>query len=78
MAETTPTHRIKVGLVDVAIWANTGKTGTFYNVTASRSFKQGDDWKHTSSFGFEDLPVLEKAIAMAWTWIHEARSERTE
>ena len=44
MAETTPTHRIKVGLVDVAIWANTGKTGTFYNVTASRSFKQGDDW----------------------------------
>lgn len=71
---TTPAHRVKSGPLEVAVWANESKTGAaYFSVTASRSYKTGDKWSYTSSFGFEDLALLEKLLAAAWTWIHESR-----
>jgi hypothetical protein len=32
--------------------------GPFYNVTVSRSYKEGDSWKSSDSFGRDDLLVL--------------------
>jgi hypothetical protein len=43
-----------------AVWLNPSDNGPFYNVTVSRSYKDGDKWKESSSFGYDDiLPVAE-------------------
>jgi hypothetical protein len=43
-----------------AVWQNDSTNGVFYNVTVSRSYKDGDTWKESSSFGYDDiLPIAE-------------------
>jgi hypothetical protein len=41
-----------------------------YNVTVSRSYKDGDTWKDSASFGPDDLLVLAKAANDAHSYIH--------
>jgi hypothetical protein len=45
-----------------------------YNVTFTRSYKDGEDWKDSASFGSDDLLVLGKIANDCHTWIHEQRS----
>jgi hypothetical protein len=43
-----------------AVWQNESNNGPFYNVTVSRSYKDGEKWKESSSFGYDDiLPIAE-------------------
>jgi hypothetical protein len=65
-----PAHRIRSGVIEVAVWRNESeKGGTWYSVTMSRSYKQGEEWKQSDSFGQDDLLVLAKLLDMAHTWI---------
>jgi uncharacterized protein (DUF736 family) len=68
-ASNKPAHRIRSGAIEVAIWRNDGDKGPWYSVTASRSYKQGEEWKQTDSYGQDDLLVLAKLLDMAHTWI---------
>ena len=40
-------------------------------MTLSRLYKDGDDWKDSTSFGRDDLPLLAKVADLAHTWIFE-------
>ena len=43
-----------------AVWQNESDKGPFYNVTVSRSYKDGEKWKESTSFGYDDiLPIAE-------------------
>ena len=53
-----PIHEIRMGRIKAAIWQNETDNGIRYNVTVSRLYKDGNDWKQTESFGRDDLPVL--------------------
>lgn len=67
-----PTHRINLKTVSAAVFANTtGEGKTFYSVQFDRSYRDGEEWKHTKSFGRDDLLLLRKVADMAHTWIHE-------
>ena len=66
-----PVHSIRLGRIEVAIWENEGQKGSFHNVTVSRSYKDGDDWKKSDSFGRDDLPLVAKALDQAHTWIYQ-------
>lgn len=55
-----PAHEVRFGRVKATIWANTGEHSTFYNVTVSRLWKEGDTWRDSDSFGRDDLPLLQK------------------
>ncbi len=65
-----PVHEIRMGRVRAAIWENETPNGTRHNVTISRLYKDGDDWKDSTSFGRDDLPLLEKVAAQAHAWIY--------
>ena len=71
MAKTKqqPAHEIRLGAVKATIWENQTATGTRHNVTVSRIYKDGDEWKQTESFGRDDLQLLAKVIDLAHTWI---------
>lgn len=78
MPKQTPAHEIRLGAVKAAIWRNDTDKGVRYNVTVSRLYKDGDDWKNTDSFGRDDLLLLCKVLDKAHTWIHEQAAQEAE
>ena len=74
-----PVHEIRIGLVRAAIWKNDGSNGAWYSASIERIYKEGEEWKSTSSFGRDDLLVLAKVADQAHTWVvehdQEARAE---
>lgn len=74
-----PAHTIRFGSIKAAIWANQkGENGTRYNVTVSRLYKDGKDWKHSDSFSRDDLPLVGKVLDLAHTWIFEQAKPKEE
>lgn len=69
--KTKPVHEIRLGRIRAAVWENETQNGARHNVTVSRLYKDGDQWKDSTSFGREDLPVVCKVLDMAHTWIYE-------
>jgi len=70
-----PVHEVRLGRIKAAIWANTTENGIRHNVTIARLYKDGDDWKDSTSFGREDLPLVAKVADMAHTWVYENGSQ---
>lgn len=69
--KASPVHEIRLGRIRAAIWENETQNGTRHNVTVSRLYKDGDDWKDSASFGRDDLPLVAKVVDMAHSWIFE-------
>ena len=70
-AKQRPAQEIRLGRIKATIWANQADNGTWYNVTLSRSYKDGDDWKSSGSFGRDDLLVVAKVADLANSWIFQ-------
>ncbi len=66
-----PVHEVRLGRIKAAIWANATQNGTRHNVTLSRIYKDGDDWKDSTSFGRDDLPLLVKVADQCHDWIFQ-------
>ncbi len=64
-----PVHEIKVGGIKATIWFNEYNGKVIHNVTFSRSYRAGDEWKQTTSFSRSHLPKLSAAILEAESWI---------
>jgi len=78
MAKNTsnrPVHEIRMGRIRAAIWANQSEHGLHHNVTLTRLYKDGDEWKDSASFGRDDLPLLAKVSDLAHTWIFQSASD---
>jgi hypothetical protein len=67
-----PSHKIRHRDLSVTIWKNTGAKGSFYSVTPSRRYKQGEQWQDSDSFGEDDLLLLAELCREAHTWIRNA------
>lgn len=76
--KTRPVHEVRLGRIKAAIWENETQNGTRHNVTVSRLYKDGDEWKDSTSFGRDDLPLVGKVVDQAHSWIfsqgHDARN----
>ena len=66
-----PIHEIRLGRIRAAIWENETPNGKRHNVTVSRIYKDGDQWKDTASFGRDDLQLVAKAVDQAHSWIFD-------
>lgn len=70
-----PAHEIRYGGIKAVIWRNQTTNGTMHNVTLARLYKDGEEWKETSGFNTEDLPIIAKLAYDVHSWIH-AHTER--
>ncbi|MCY2994301.1 MAG: hypothetical protein NTY19_41475 [Planctomycetota bacterium] len=70
-----PVHEVRMGRIRAAIWENETQNGPRHNVTFSRLYKDGEQWKDSGSFGRDDLPLLAKVADQAHTWIFQQKSE---
>lgn len=70
MAKKRPVHEVRFGRIKAAIWENETQNGTRHNVTLSRLYKDGDEWKDSTSFGRDDLPLVAKVVDLAHSYIY--------
>lgn len=73
-----PVHEVRFGTIKAAVWENQNQNGTWHSVTLSRSYKDGEDWRHTDSFNKDDLLLVAKAADLAHTWICDQRQAAAE
>jgi hypothetical protein len=52
--------------------ANTGRDAPFYKVSLQRTYKDGDEFRTTSSFSRDDLPIVDLLIRKAWEFVLES------
>ncbi len=70
-AKTKPAHEIRFGRIKATIWANETEQGIRHNVTITRIYKEGDEWKTSHSFGRDELPLVQKVADLAHSWIFQ-------
>ncbi len=71
-----PVHEVRLGRIRAAIWCNDTRSGTRYNVTLSRLYRDDDgNWRDSTSFGRDDLLLAGKVLDLAHTWICQAEAE---
>jgi len=71
MTNQQPVHEIRLGAVKATIWKNETSNGTRHNVQVAKLYKEDDEWKQTTSFGRDDLPLVSKVSDLAHSWIFE-------
>ncbi len=64
-----PIHEIRRGLIRVRIWRNRTRDGARHTVTVARLFRNGDQWKESSRFCRDDLPLASLALGEAFIWL---------
>lgn len=67
--DNQPVHKIRVGALSASIWKQNGDKGPMYNVSFQRSYREGEDWKTSTSFGKHDLLPLSLIATRAFEWI---------
>ena len=71
MSKQKPEVVFRIGAVSASVFVNKTDSGERRNVTLQRRYKDGDDWKSTSSFGLADLPVAEAVLRRAFDYVAE-------
>jgi len=74
-----PVQVFRLGRIKAAIWENETQNGTRYNVTFQRIYLDEQAvWQTSTSFGRDDLPLIEKLAARCHAWVFEqVRDERS-
>ena len=71
-----PAGEIRIGTIKATIWARPLEEGVSHNVTFTRIYKSGEEWRRTESFGRDDLLVLAKVADWAHSWIWEQQTAK--
>ena len=72
-----PVHEIRMGRIKAAVWENETQQGTRHNVSISRIYRDGEQWKDSTSFGRDDLPLVQKVSDLAHSWIYNQNATQS-
>jgi hypothetical protein len=64
-----PAHEIRISGIRATIWKNDTEKGPRFNTTFERSYRDGEEWKTSDSFGRDDLLVLSHIATECYRWI---------
>jgi len=72
-----PVKSFRLRGITASVFENQSEDGksTFFKVTLQRSYKQGEEWKSTNSFGRDDLPLVSLLTKQAWEFILNTESK---
>jgi hypothetical protein len=83
MAQTSakPVKVFRLRGISASVFENHSKNAekpvTYHKVSLQRTYMDGDNFKTTTSFGRDDLPVCVHVMQQAWAFILDAESKRT-
>src|SRR5580658_5053288 len=52
-----------------AVWRNETDNGVMFNTTLSRSYKDGEEWRESQSFGWDDLLIVAELLRTCYGFI---------
>lgn len=61
--------------IKAAIWRNQTARGAMYDVLITRSYRDGDAWRDSHSFRYDDLMIVAKLLADAHSAITTLRAK---
>lgn len=65
-AKKAPVARVKVRTVQASIWARSTDSGTFFDTSFQRGYRDGEGkWKNSQSFDLNGLLALQHAVGLA-------------
>jgi hypothetical protein len=67
--DNAPVHKIRYGNLTASIWRQDTDKGPMFNVSFQRSYKEGETWKSSTSFGKHDLLVVGLMATRCFEWI---------
>ena len=72
-----PAQQYRLRGLAVSIFANTAKDRDvpFYKVSMQKTYKDGKEFRTTTSLGRDDLPVADLLLKKAWVWILEREAK---
>ena len=74
-----PAHEVKLGRIRVAIWSNQNEDAdVWFNITIRRLYKAEGGWRDADSFRRDDLPIVQKAVDMAYDWVWKRQCELSD
>ena len=74
-SNSKPAAELRIGTVKATVWENEIGGITRHNVSFSRIYRDGDQWKTTQSFRFSNLLSVAKLADQAHTLIAERKAE---
>ena len=66
--------------VKVSVFENHAQESVFHKVTLQKIYREGEEWKTSTSLGRDDLPIARLLLGHAWEYIltQEASPSREE
>ncbi len=80
MAQVTqkPVKVFRLRGISASIFANQAKSEghdiTYHKVSLQRTYRDGEEWKTTTSFGRDDRPIARLLLDRAWEFILNAEA----
>lgn len=75
----SPETTFRIGNVSASVFVNEVKTddGTrqLRSVNVQKRYREGDDWKYSSSFGLAELPAAIRALQLAQQHVEEEEAK---
>ena len=69
-------------MISASLWVDRktveGNPVEYHSISITKSYKDGDDWKHTNSFSTEDLPKVALLATEAYKYIRLNTSEPSD
>ena len=74
-----PIHELRMGRIKACVWDNETPNGIRSSVTVARLWKDDqDNWKESSSFGREELPLVQHVLERAYEWLYDRPKDGVE
>lgn len=74
-----PERTFRLGLISATVWLNHVDTeygeAEIRNVTLQRRYRDGEDWKNSSSLSVQDLPTAIRVLQLAQQYIEPLEAE---
>jgi hypothetical protein len=70
-----PVHTVRHRTIKATIWRNETEKGPMYKVMVTRSYRDGEEWRDTHSFGYDDLTHVAKLMYDAHSYITARRAK---
>lgn len=71
---TRPLRTFRLKGVKASVFENRTEQGAFYKTSLQKVYKDGEEWKTTTSLGRDDLPVARLLLGRAWEFILETEA----
>ena len=64
--------------VKISVFENRAGDNVFYKTAIQRIYREGEEWKTTTSLSRDDLPIAQHLLQKAWEFILETEARRNK